>query len=131
MRGTLGLHPEHRQGETVLPDGARVLTCTKLVREDARTTMLMLPGQFRVDVTSQADSLGIALRVLSGRRHEGGPSGRRREARAADGTLLVVSEFVFVLDGLGEVRVTISLPSRDRGIEAPCTAMALIRPGSA
>jgi hypothetical protein len=44
--------------------------------------------------------------------------------------VLLISEFAFVLDGLGEVRVTISLPARGRGIEAPCAAMALIRPSA-
>lgn len=125
------VHPEHRQGDVQLADGARLFTCTKTLRNDARTTMLLVPFLFRLDVRSHDDSFGIKLRNLSGGRLES-TLGRHieRAAAAYDGSIMKITEFTAtaVDAGVGPIALSVCLPATERVYEFPCTAMAVVPP---
>jgi hypothetical protein len=124
------LHPEHRQGDIVLGDGARVFTCTKQLREGARTAMLLVPGLLRVDVTGRGDEFEIRTRNLTGGALSSdlGETVTHRRASSFEGVEQVVSEFSFApaAGPVGQVRVSITRPAADRGERFPCTAIAIV-----
>ena len=125
----LAVHPEHRQGDVLLADGARLFTCTKTLRNEARTAMLLVPYLFRLDVRSHDDSFDIRLRNLSAGRLES-TLGRHAERAgvAFDGTVLKITEFdaTAVDAGVGPIRISVCLPALQRGYEFPCTALAVV-----
>ena len=127
--GTLA-HPEHRQGDVVLGDGARLFTCTKNVLDGSRTSMLLVKGLFRLDVLGRGEDFTISLRNISGGELEGGPSKtmQHRVATSFEGAEQHVSEFSFAPPSgpVGSVRVTISRPAQ-RGERFPCTAVAIVQ----
>ena len=126
----LAVHPEHRQGDLLLADGARVFTCTKTVQEGARTAMLIVPHLFRLDVRSHADSFDVDVRNIGRASLRSGLRDRReRLGRAFDGTVMKIIEFAIAsgAPGVGPITVTLALPSTDRGDAFPCTAMAVQR----
>lgn len=124
------IHPEHRQGDIPLGDG-RLFTCTKRLREGHRTSMLFVAGLFRVDVTGRGEEVEIRMRNLSGKPIAGGVEETMQHSRAQayDGTEIVMSVFTFEpLEGpVGNVRVTIVRPLRDRGERFACTAIATVQ----
>ena len=132
-RPVASLHPEHVQGDVVLADGARLLTCTKVLRNHARAAMLFVPGLFRLDVHSQDDSFAVDVRPLGEIRLQSS-LGRHieRAGRAVDGTPLKITEFVVRApdSDLGPIQITVSLPAVARVYEFPCTALALVPAGS-
>ena len=123
------LHPEHRQGDVVLADGARMFTCTKMLHNEARTAMLLVPHLFRLDVRSHDDSFDIKLRNLTKGRLES-TLGRHVERAAVDfdGNPLKITEFVATAPdvGVGPITISVCLPAVERVYEFPCTAIALI-----
>jgi hypothetical protein len=125
----LAVHPEHRQGDVLLADGARLFTCTKTLHNEARAPMLLVPHLFRLDVCSHDDSFEVKLRNLTGGRIES-TLGRHveRAGVAFDGSPLKITEFtVTAVDaGIGPIVVSVCLPAIARGYEFPCTAMAII-----
>jgi hypothetical protein len=125
------MHPGHRQGDVLLGDGSRMLTCTKHLRRGARTAMLQLPGLMRVDVVAHDDAYAIRLRKLCDQRLVGGLSTMtRRESATLDGGEQRVSAF-HVEPSEGDVRrvdVLVTLPANAVGDEVPCTAVAFVRP---
>src|SRR3712207_1895351 len=79
--------PEHRQGDIVLADGARLLTCTKRLYEGSRTAMIFLQGLFRLDVEGHADGVRLHVRSLTRAPMDGGPeTATLRAALTFDGT---------------------------------------------
>ena len=123
------VHPDHRQGDIVLQNGARVLTCTKTLRDGARTAMLHVPGLFRIDVTSHDDSFTIDVRNLSGRPLDSGLDKMvHHTGRAFDGTPLKVSTLPVTASAIDTdpIEVTVALPANGRNHEFSCTAMAVV-----
>src|SRR5687767_1383083 len=122
-------HPDHRQGDIVLADGARLFTCTKNVIDGSRTPMLLVEGLFRLDVEGSGDDVRLFLRNISGAQLSGGPeAATHRRTRSFSGVEQVVTEFPIVPSGgpVGEVRVSITRPAADRGERFPCTAIAIV-----
>jgi hypothetical protein len=123
------LHPAHRQGDVELLDGDRLFTCTKTLWSGARTTMLLVPYLFRLDVRSHDDSFDLRVRNLSPGRLES-TLGRHRErsARSYDGALMKITDFsVTAVDtGLGPISISVSLPAIERVYDFPCTAIAVV-----
>lgn len=125
----VAVHPEHRQGDVLLGDGARLFTCTKTLRNEARTAMLVVPHLFRLDVRSHDDSFEVKIRNLGRGRIESN-LGRHveRGGRAFDGSLIKITEFqaTAVEAGVGPIRFTVCLPAIQRVYEFPCTVLAIV-----
>jgi len=123
------LDPEHRQGDLVLTDGARLVSCTKNVRAGTRTSMLFLRGLMRIDVLASSDEFEIALRPLtSAYTFRGGPpDATHRRTQSFEGEDHIVSDFVVdIADSpVAPVRVSISRPA-ERGERFPVTAVAVV-----
>jgi hypothetical protein len=124
------IHPGHRQGDFPGSD-SRVFTCTKVLRDGHRTSMLFVPNLFRVDVTGRGDEVEIKMRNLSGGAIAGGVQETIQHVRtsAYDGTPQVLSQFRFEpLDGpIGDVVVSILRPAEGRGERFSCSAMATLK----
>jgi len=54
----------HGQLVSALTGGGLVLTCHKVIDDDARALILLAPGLFRMDVRSHDDSLEVMSRAL-------------------------------------------------------------------
>ena len=125
------MHPGHRQGEVVLGDGSRMVTCTKALRRGARTAMLQLPELLRVDVVAHDDAYAVRLRKLCAFRLTGGlATMTTRESATLYGGEQRVSAF-HVEPSEGPVRrveVLVTLPANAVGDEVACTAVAFVRP---
>jgi hypothetical protein len=54
----------HRQLASALPAGGLSISCHKLVEDGSRTTILLAPGLFRLDVHPVEDTLQVMTRSL-------------------------------------------------------------------
>jgi hypothetical protein len=124
--GTLA-HSEHRQGDVALADGSRLFSCTKILRQSTRTSMLLVKGLGRIDVVSEGEAFTVLLRPL-GTELRGGPETmHNRPAKSIEGRDEVVSDFWFEpTEGpVGRVSVSVTRP-RERGERFPCTLIAVV-----
>jgi hypothetical protein len=125
-----GLHPGHGLRHNLMADGTRVLSGHKRIRPGARSTVLLWPGLFRLDVTSNEDSQSLVLRALAGHRVEGGPAhARTRTVISTTGEFEKLTEFEFELVGSGydPVQVVLAMPGLSVGWdELGCGASAVL-----
>lgn len=125
-----GLHPGHGLRHNLMADGTRVLSGHKRIRPGARSTVLLWPGLFRLDVTSNEDSQSLSLRALGGHAVDGGPAhARTRTVMNLDGAFEKLTEFDFELQGsgYGPVNVVLAMPGLSVGWnELGCGATAVL-----
>jgi hypothetical protein len=124
------LHPGHGLRHNLMADGSRVLSAHKRIRPGARSTVLLWPGLFRLDVTSNEDSQSLSLRALAGHSVVGGPAhSHTRTVMGSHGDFEKLTEFDFELGGTdyGAVNVLLTMPGISVGWnELLCGAVAVL-----